>query len=161
MGKRGPKKTPTKILKLRGSSRANGREGEVYADGRPKCPDWLNDKAKTVWRWLTSQLDAMGLLAKADRDTIARYCVVLVQWRQAIEALDKGGPNLPIRNAEGEVVDYKERPEVARSMKLSDQLNRLNRAFGLSPADRAGLTAVQSLSKQNMPDKSRFFVKAN
>ena len=47
MGKRGPGKTPTAILKLRGSGLVPSRKGEPKPKKeRPRCPLWIRRKAR-------------------------------------------------------------------------------------------------------------------
>jgi P27 family predicted phage terminase small subunit len=49
----------------------------------PTCPSWLAAEAKREWRRILPELEAMGLLAKADRATIAGYCSA---WSRLVEA---------------------------------------------------------------------------
>ena len=66
MGQRGPKPTPTRILKLKGSWRANLNRDEPEApDGCPSCPTWLDAEGKRCWAQETRSLKAMGLLKKS------------------------------------------------------------------------------------------------
>ena len=50
MGKRGPPRTPTSVLKLRGSWRGNvrGDEPEPKHD-RPQFPEWLSAEERAAW----------------------------------------------------------------------------------------------------------------
>ena len=156
MGRRGVQPTPTTILKLRGSSRARGRKGEVEPDSkRPRCPSWLPEIGKQVWARLSKQLYALGLLTSVDEDALARYCAAYSLWRETLASLADGKTVLPIRDENGVVVSYKDKPEVGRLIKLTEQLNRLGREFGLSPAARAGLSSGEA--KKPTEGKARFF----
>ena len=54
MGKRGPTRTPTSVLKLRGSWRAKTRGDEpTPQEGVPESPDWLSEDEQSVWDRLT------------------------------------------------------------------------------------------------------------
>ena len=63
MGRRGPPPTPTPMLKLRGSWRADVNRAEPQPEmGKPKCPDWIDVYAKAAWKQLVPQLEQMGVL---------------------------------------------------------------------------------------------------
>ncbi len=75
MGHRGPAPTPTEILRLRGSKRANRRTTEPKPErGIPSCPQHLGKTARAEWRRVTKPLDQMGVIAKIDRALLAAYC---------------------------------------------------------------------------------------
>ncbi len=151
MGKRGPARTPTRILKMRGSWRADAREGEPEPDAsRPRCPAWLRKEAKRAWKELIPQLEAMGILAKCDRNPLARYCQTLAQWKATEQWIMKHGDAYPEKDARGKIIGLKEYPQVSRALRLSEALLRLEKQFGLTPAARADL----AIEKHN-PDENR------
>ena len=161
MGERGPAKTPTHILKLRGSWRADAREGEPTPDrSRPRCPIWLAKEAKRAWRELVPQLEHMGLLAKCDRNAIVRYCQTLAMWREAQEWLMEHGTVHPEKDAAGRVVGLREYPHVARVIRLSEVLARLEKQFGLTPAARANLAVAKPEKPEENRGRERFFQKS-
>lgn len=64
MGKRGPAKTPTNTLKLRGSFLAQQRKGEPqFANSLPPCPHWVSPHAAKHWDDIGGLLLSMGLMA--------------------------------------------------------------------------------------------------
>src|SRR5215468_3667791 len=92
MGRRGPAPTPTPILELRGSRLANRNRHEPKGPpGKPRCPDWLDDDAKTAWRKLVPELEMMGVLTRIDANALARYCRLWSRWRAAEEFIQKHG----------------------------------------------------------------------
>ena len=140
MGERGPARTPTKILEMRGSWRAKARAGEPKPERmRPRCPRWLSAAAKRAWRRLMPQLEQMGILGRCDREALARYCMMWAKWREVEIWLMEHGDCYPERDGSGEVVGLKEYPQVARAIRLSEHLLRLEKQFGLTPAARAGM----------------------
>ena len=160
MGKRGPARTPTNILKMRGSWLADTRVDEPQPEkGRPTCPAWLDKEAKRYWREIAPQLETMGILGKCDRGALARYCRTWAKWRQAEEFLMEHGDYVTIRNAEGQVVEIKEPPQVARAIRLGDQLLRLEQQFGLTPSARASMAITKENPEENRGrrTKERFF----
>lgn len=159
MGKRGPAKTPTETLKLRGSWRADVRKNEPQPEkGRPRCPKWLRPMAKRYWKRLVPQLDEMGILTLIDGNALARYCQVMAKWREAEEFLASHGDLYPVKDEAGNVVRFKQYPQVSTAMKLADQALRLEQQFGLTPSARAGLDAP--IKPKDTDGKSRFFPSA-
>lgn len=164
MGKRGPGRTPTGVLKLRGSWRADARKGEPTPEfGKPTCPRWLSKDAKAIWRTLIPQILHMGILAKIDGHVLARYCQLYAHWKEAEAVLIRQGATMTVYDKLGDPIDYKDRPEVARCLRLSEQLCRLESKFGLTPSDRASLSSIPAESKGKLrkaKDKGRFFAGA-
>ena len=158
MGKRGPAPTPTPILQMRGSWRAKTRANKPEPQGgRPICPTWLRKDAKRVWKKIAPRLDAMKVLGEIDRNSLARYCQIFAKWREAEEFLAKHGTALPVRNAAGDLVDFKQFPQVNLAMKLSDQLLRLEREFGMTPSARAAMATPPDKGKKDMTKEERYF----
>ena len=156
MGKRGPAATPTETLKLRGSWRADVRKNEPQPEkGRPKCPKWLRPKAKMYWKRLVPQLDDMGILTLVDGNALARYCQTMAKWREAEEFLASHGELYPVKDEGGNVLRFKQYPQVSTAIKLADQALRLEQQFGLTPAARAGLDAPAK--PKDTDGKSRYF----
>jgi len=159
MGKRGPKKTPTAVLKLRGSWRAEERKGEPQPErgaARMHSPMPLTKDAHRMWRRLVPLLDTMGVLGKTDANALARYCETWVLWVQAKDWLVENGTTFPVRNADGKVIDVKAFPQVAMVTKFESALSRLEQQFGLTPSARAGLSVD---GKKDESGKTRFFQK--
>lgn len=153
MGKRGPAKTPTPVLQLRGSWRADTRDGEPQGpEGTPECPARLLDEARQIWDEIVPILDNMGVLTLADGNALTRYCSMFVRWWKAEEFLQKNGDSYPIYQTTkgGELVYDKngrkilrymqQWPQVSIAKSLNASLLRLEQEFGLTPAARAGLS---------------------
>jgi len=128
MGKRGPKPTPTAALEKRGSWLAKTRGGEPEPEslpGVPPVPAGMQGEAAETWRTLAPVLVGMGTLTTADLQTFERYCRTLALWRKLMLGLEGAT-----------VVD---RADVLAWDKVTEALRRMDAAFGLSPADRAGM----------------------
>ena len=84
MGSRGPLRTPTPILRARGSWLANHRSDDAPkpAHGRPTCPRWLKGEARKKWQQLMPLLEELGILAKLDGGALSRYAVLWQRWRE-------------------------------------------------------------------------------
>lgn len=142
----GPPRTPTEILKRRGSWLAPLREkqGEpVPPRGRPNCPKNLCLQAKRIWRKLIPLLDEMGVLSRVDERAIARYCQLTVAFYKASDFVNKVGIThfLEDENGKptGEVETY---PQLDKMLSISDRLLKLEIQFGMTPSARARLTVL-------------------
>ena len=154
MGKRGPKKTPTKTLKLRGSWRANDRAGEPAASGRAKKPTWLKKLAKKKWTELVPLLENMGVLAEIDSTVLARYCDSWAWWKDLRKTIEKEGECVTSYNKNGD--EYvTQNPKVNIALKISAQLAKLESQMGMTPSARADLKTEPK--ENSAPEKRRFF----
>ena len=117
----GPKKTPTATLKNRGSWRADSRRGEPAPDPSiPDKPKWVKGKAIGIWKRAVKLLGDTGVLTSIDGFALGMYCVYLDLW---VHELDK-------------LVCERSEPSLER---YANQIHKGEKAFGLTPADRAGL----------------------
>ena len=133
MAKRGPKPTPTAILKLRGTYRADRRpENEPTPEpGIPDPPDLLVDEALIEWDRITSELNKVGILSHLDLAVVSAYCQAWARWLDAEKNLSKTGPvvkapsGYPILN-----------PWLTIANKALQQVQRLACELGLTPSAR-------------------------
>ncbi len=159
MGRRGPAPTPTEILKLRGSTLVTKRRDQSEAKapkGKPRCPDWLDKDAKTMWRHLVPLLDAMGVLTRLDGNALARYCRLWSRWRKAESFIDQHGEMYPLKDESGRVKYMQQWPQVAIAHKLAQQLTRLEQEFGMTPSARSRIQ-IERRREADPGGKSRFF----
>ncbi len=158
MGTRGPPPTPTNVLAMRGSWRANRNPNEPRPQrGRPRCPKWLDAYAKAAWKQLIPKLDAMGVLTTADKNALVRYCRLWSRWRQAEEFLQKRGDSYLAKDSQGNLKGIRAYPQVRMANQLAEQLLRLENHFGLTPAARARLEAPQQ--PESATDDKRNYLK--
>jgi len=137
MGKRGPRKIPTKQLAARGSRWAKDRDGEPEVPGEknvmPEPPKYLGTQAVKKWKELGPILTEMETLTVVDVDLFATYCETWVRWLATIEDIRQNGETHMIKS--GRTL----RPESNLSIKLAEQLGRMQAKLGMSAADRAGI----------------------
>ena len=159
MGARGPQKTPTAILKMNGSWLADRRENEPAPDpSKPARPPWLTPGARRVWNRVVPQLYAMGVIGKIDRDILAVYCTTYSKWRQAEDFLAGQARTVyPVKDKNGQVVDFRQYPQVNLAMKLGADVLRLGREFGLTSSARASLAIEKPANPDENRGKKRFF----
>lgn len=149
MGQRGPPPKPTNLRLLEGNA---GKVPISPNEPKPKSieeadpPDWLSDEAKRYWRRLIPMLASAGLLTDVDLCVLERYCDCLADWRAARDFLiARGQIFYPIFDgnhvdpATGQrVIKYlQEYPHVAKKLKMSEHLLRIEQHFGMTPASRS------------------------
>jgi len=165
MGKRGPQRTPLKILKSRGSTLASSRANELQPlTAEPKMPSYLWPEAKPIWRDTVKQLSAMGILGECDKNALGRYCQSMAQYIKCQNALRKR-KQLTYTRKTREGSEVKEDiPQIQRSARLAEECRKIEMLFGLTPASRSSLGGQIGVKPIKPPDnrgrkkpKSRFF----
>lgn len=153
MGKHGLPPTPTEILKLRGSWRAKLNPNEPQPPRYiPDRPDWMDDTTAQVWDEVSKGLHDSGLLTSIDGKALARYCKTWAMWRDAHDFLDEHGTTYPTKDVSGRVTGVAEFPQVSRSLKLADQLLRLEQQFGMTPSARTRIEVKPKEKKTKLDD---------
>jgi len=166
MARRGRKAVPTAVLKLHGTFRHDRHGRRIDGDGldhkRPACPQWLirhhenadaelaRREAKGLWDRLAPQLYQSGLLVDMFRELFAMLCDSWGRYRLACVRCDEAG--MTTAGSKGSPVRS---PWVAIRSECYKQAIELASKFGLSPADLAGVRAVEKPTSDNQ--KSRFF----
>jgi P27 family predicted phage terminase small subunit len=115
------------------------RANEPKPDHGARCPAWLDKDAKTVWQHAIRELNAMGMMTKVDTNALARYCRMLVRWKQCDEFVRKYGESFTLTDEAGKIRNRQQHPEVGIINKLGPQLLKLEQEFGLTPAARVRL----------------------
>ena len=144
MGRRGPPPTPTTILKLRGSWRANLNRDEPEPEpGPPEKPSWLDSYASGAWDELVPLLERMRVLTEADGKALTLLCTTWSRWRQCEEFVAEHGEVYPIKDKEGKTKELRRFPQAVAADTLGRAVNRYLGEFGLSPATRTRIQTVQ------------------
>ena len=137
MGYRGPIPKPTAI------EIAEGRPGKRPLNGRepqpravtPKCPAYLDKRAKEEWRRLVPILRRMRVLTEADGLVLGNLCLAVSTLVRAQAKLNETG--ILYKAPSGYVMQSPLLPVVNAQV---DTISRLSREFGLTPAARSRLT---------------------
>jgi len=141
MGKRGPAKTPSNVVELRGNPdhRPKNHSEPKPPPIAPSCPYWLDRRAKNEWKRVVALLEPLGLITQIDRAALAAYCQCYSEWVQADEVIQEQGMNFETPNGY-----LQQRPEVAIRQKARADMLRFAARFGLTPSDRAGLKVPEN-----------------
>lgn len=167
MAKRGPKPTPTALLKLRGSWRAKGRGEEPEPPvSIPTAPKFLKGEALAEWDRITVLLAKVGCVAEQDRALLSAYCI---EWARYVRA------NNQLRFVRSLLATTTRGTKMAHPLiRVSDRalanMLRICQEFGLSPAARTQLNVeaasvaedpLEQLIRQKIErrKKARFFEK--
>lgn len=137
MPRNGRPRTPTAILKIRDSWRAKERTGEPVAKaGRPACPLFIagNALALEAWNHACDELEQMGILATADRMTIAGYCEAVAEFQKLAVEIETSGHLTTTSN--GNVIQH---PLVGAKNKASERMLKFACQFGLTASARASI----------------------
>lgn len=138
MGRRGPPKTPTAVLRLRGSWRADTRPNEPRPAGKlGKPPGILGREARAEWRRVVRALAPAGVLTAADRAALAAYCCCWGELYQLQREVDRHGVTIMETTDSGTRVVRN--PAHKALVELRAQLLAFGGRFGLNPSARADL----------------------
>lgn len=137
MGARGPRRTPTKIVEIRGRTthRAKNRAEPMPETKGAKCPTELKGAARKFWKRNAPMLHKLGLLTLADLDSFHQLCEA---WGRTVDAqreIRKSGTT--ISTEKGDLVS----PHVKIEKTARADYLRLASHFGLTPSARTGLKA--------------------
>lgn len=114
--------------------RINSAEPQPKA-AKPKCPTWLSEDAKRVWKRTAKQLETMGLLFEADQDILATYVNAVVNYERATKQVDRDGILVEGRR-DGMVTN----PAVRVQRDCAQLIRMLGAELGLTPSGRSRLT---------------------
>ena len=154
----GRRPTPTPILRLHGSRRADARKGEPQPElGAPDCPSWLDDEAKAAWEDIAPQLERMGVLTRIDKRALARYCDAWMRWRAAVDFIKRHGDTYPLKDESGRTKYLQQFPQVSIANKLATELLRLEQEFGMTPSARTRIQVDVQPFTDDQSKKARFF----
>lgn len=162
MGQRGPKPTPTQLLKLRGSWLAKTRHREPQPPSElPPCPAWLDRASKELFRTLAKQLVEAGILTRLDRQALTRYCVLSLRWRKMEQFIQTHGETCEIYSEADEhgqraLLKIDLYPQVRLASTLATELLRIENHFGLTPSARTALQVEKAPHADHDP-KAKFF----
>ena len=141
MGERGPRPTPSSMLRLRGSCRADLNADEPQpTSGAPAKPEDLEPLASAVWDHMVVELSKMRVLTVADGYALEMLCRTWAKWQDAEESLAKHGSVFPIRNPDGSLKYLQQSPYVSIARHVGDQVLKLLREFGLTPSSRTRIS---------------------
>ena len=127
----------TAEMEARGSWRAAHRKAHaaesLVVPGWPETPPDIagNEVLLALWRKICSSLESIGVLAAIDEHAIARYVHLQFRYQRATDWVVLNGCKTYATNG-----NEKTAVEVGEAESCANQLLRLDKEFGLTPAAR-------------------------
>jgi len=142
----------------------NTRE-PVPPPGDAEPPAHLDESARLVWAQVVPRLVKIGLARSVDGEALARYCQLVVMWRECTAFVAKNGRSYPVRADSGDpkkpgrIIRFDAFVETMMIMRLAREILAIEREFGQTPAARSRIqTAAESSSKGDVNElKAKFF----
>lgn len=144
-GKGGRPKKPTQLKLLQGDRDDRINHDEPVPDEADVVrPPWLPEAASQVWDTLAPDLIAKHVLTAWDVDMFAAFCAAVVANREAAAEIDENGvkcSTLVRETSNGDMIyDLRRNPAWQVFRESAVTMAAIGGKFGLSPADRAGLS---------------------
>lgn len=145
MGKRGPKPTPTAILKLRNSWLANTRDGEPSPETCvPPCPSWLREEAAKHWPDIAEMLYGLGVMAEVYSVSLSLLVDALADWIELTNQA-KDAPFVQ-EGQKGTVANPVHRLKAG----AWERVLKACREFGMTPASMSGVKSVKGEEQEGL-----------
>lgn len=134
---RKPKPTALKVFEGNPGKRPLNKD-EPKPQGKAEMPDWLRPQAQAVWERIAPQLEAIGILTKADENLLAQYCHSAELFHIADELVHKEGPVVTAGTG-----GTRRHPAIGIMEKCKDQMRAMGSLLGLDPSSRPGLQVIK------------------
>ena len=148
----GPPKTPTSVLKLRGSaSKVSARRNEPtpkVTSALPRKPKHLTGEAGAFYKTVGKKILNMGVLTIVDHEALVVMCEEYGQYKEA----DKLCKTLLIKTSNGNVI---QNPAIGIRNKAREALKKSMSYFGMTPSSRASLSIKVDIEQED--NTKRFF----
>lgn len=132
---RGRKPKPTAKKELAGNpgKRAlNKAEPEFSSVTNIEPPEWLSDRAATMWKMLVPELLREKVLCITDVHNVEAFCSAYDKWRMAEEAVQQFG--IVVQSAQGSPM---KNPALTAANEAMRQIVTFGSLLGLDPSSRA------------------------
>lgn len=103
----------------------------------PRCPSWLDSKAKAEWRRVVPVLEAMGVLTEIDGAALAAYCSSYSLWRRCLETVTKEG-----LMTSGQRGVNRRHPLLIVLRQAEQSMRGFSEQFGMTPLSRERLSVA-------------------
>lgn len=120
---------PNNKTKKELSKRTKNEKRMAFSSENMTPPAWLSSGAKKEFQRIITLFDESKLLNEADITELAMYCDLLSEYKSCNTRLKKNG-----RSQEG-----KPNPDLRMKLQLSQQIDKLAKNLGLTPAARASM----------------------
>lgn len=153
---------PTKMKILNGEpnkNRINRKEPQPISL-KTTCPAHLKGSARSEWKRITPELEAMGLFSKIDRAALAAYCQAYGGWvevskrineiqDEALKANKDSTNAYLLKTQAGNVIIS---PLLSVRNRFMEQMRQFLSEFGMTPVSRSRIN-IEKESKEDDLDK--------
>ena len=108
----------------------------------PRMPDYFDEDETLMRLQLCEDLTRSGLMSTDLREIMVAYCTAYGGWIKAKRAVAKSGMVLISKDKDGNA-QAKRNPFSVELHKYREEMNRLMPEFGLTPASRSKMVALQ------------------
>lgn len=151
MGSRGSAPKPTKLRILHGDRKDRINDDEANApEEPPERPSDMQPDTAEIWDYTVKQLAEMGLLSRADRDTLHTYCAAVATHRKATSSILRDGIMI-----DGVMGGKVKNPACSVQKEAAGVISSLGRAFGLTPSARSAIRVSAAKPKAPPTDPGR------
>lgn len=144
----GRPRKPTALRLVHGTRDKHRNKSEPKPTGSAAVPTWLSPKAKTQWKSLAPELEAIGLLTSIDTQAFAVYCQSYVELIDAEAELKKHGRTQVTKDG-----FVRKSPWLSVRDEAHKRMMQIGSQFGFSPASR---TKIEVQPKDKDSDKSKY-----
>ena len=150
----GRKPKPTALRLAQGNQgRKAIRADEPKPDpAAPEMPDFLGEAARAEWSRIVPELEAIGVLARADRAALAAYCDAFGRWEEATKKIAESGSTF--FNQHG---DEKRSPWTVLQREALAELRQFVVEFGMTPSSRTRVSAKPPATSTPKKPGAQFF----
>lgn len=141
MGRRGPAPKPSALRIAGASHRRENRHEPRPPEGAPAPWSGLNDDAKAVYAELVATIQPLGVLTQADGLMLSLLANAVDGYAKCAATIEREGMTITSQNGR------KSHPAIVQLHKYGASILQIAGRFGLSPADRVGLTDLDQLGK--------------
>ena len=147
---RGPNPKPTEAKRRAGNPGhrpLNPNEPDLPLE-LPKCPSYLNGRARYQWRVIGKALIEARLMTAIDETALAALCQAKSDWVTAIEKIGAKGAGYEVDGL------LKKNPWVAVKAEAWKEMSRMMAEFGMTPSSRS---RVSTKIKTKQGDGEKWF----
>nr|WP_321315019.1 phage terminase small subunit P27 family [uncultured Ligilactobacillus sp.] len=135
---------PNNRTKKELSKRTKNEKRMAFSNENMNPPTWLSGGAKKEFNRIVNLFDESKLLNEADITELAMYCDLLAEYKACNTRLKKNG-----RSQDG-----KPSQDLRMKLQLSQQIDKLAKNLGLTPAARASMAI--NLDENDEDDEDDF-----
>lgn len=156
------RKKPVELHVLAGTYRQDRHGNRGLPATIPPCPQGMSPTARKQWRSLARTLARAGLISHVDGLSLRLLAESIDIYLTASSKVT--AQTMVVKTVNGNVI---QNPFLAIRNRAWEQIVKLAASFGLTPADRNGLSfsvvsnpdvlAASARQRHGVPDKSRFF----